>query len=355
VARVAQPGRRRAPVKRRAPDLGRALAPALRMLWVVLVLGGGTAIAVGWGGQARLPALMPAGLRDALPAVGAVTVSTCYAFGTAARTGGRPFVGGGLALAVGVAAVLSRVPVLVAAAAVGTAVLAAVLGVLATTPAARFRRVALEVAVAVVTVAFGALATAAYQPQVSLLRVGYLCLGLSLLTTMGLVYRLGAGLTGLGRRGVVMVLGGLVLLAVMLAYSEALARWGSPEMVEAVRRGTAHVQETIGAVPRPVELLLGFPALAWGVSIRARRRQGWWVCAFGAAGLAAASVSLLGPGRSLCGAGLSLLYSAVGGLLIGYLVIRVDSFITGTRGRRARRLEEASAHRPEPGRMHALL
>jgi len=48
-------------------------------------------------------------------------------------------------------------------------------------------------------------------------------------------------------------------------------------------------------------------------------------------------------------------YSAVAGLLLGYLVIRVDAFLTGTRGRRARRLEAAAAHRPEPGRMHALL
>jgi hypothetical protein len=340
-------GRRRAPVKRRRPDLSRALAPALRLSWVVLVLAGVAAIVAGWWGPPWLP--------RRLPAAGAVTVSTCYAFGMAARAGGRPFVSGGLALAVGLAAVLSRMPVLAAAAAVGTAVLASVLGVLATTPAARFRRVVLEVAVAVVTVAFGALAAAAYQPQVSLMRVGYLCLGLSLLTAMGVVYRLGAGLTGLGTRGVVMVLGGLLLLAVTLAYSQALARWGSPEMVETVRRGTAQVASTIGAVPRPVELLLGFPALAWGVSIRARRRQGWWVCAFGAAGLAAASVSLLGPGRSLSGAGLSLVYSAVAGLLLGYLVIRVDTFLTGTRGRRARRLEAAAAHRPEPGRMHALL
>ena len=227
-------GRRRAPVKRRTPDLSRALAPALRLSWVLLVLAGVGAIAAGWWGPDRPPA--------GLPAAGAVTVSTCYAVGLGARTGGRPFVSGALALAVGLAGVLSRLPVLAAAAAVGTAVLAAVLGVLATTPAARFRRGALEVAVSVVTVAFGALAAAAYQPQVSPMRVGYLCLGLSLLTAMGLVHRLGAGLTGLGTRGVVMVLGGLVLLAVTLAYSQALARWGSPEMVEAVRRGTVHVQ-----------------------------------------------------------------------------------------------------------------
>jgi hypothetical protein len=36
-------------------------------------------------------------------------------------------------------------------------------------------------------------------------------------------------------------------------------------------------------------------------------------------------------------------------------VIRADTFLSGARGRRARRLEEAAAHRPEPGRMQALL
>jgi hypothetical protein len=79
------------------------------------------------------------------------------------------------------------------------------------------------------------------------------------------------------------------------------------------------------------------------------------VCAFGAAGTASVAVSLLDPTVPLAEAGLSLLYSAVLGLALGYLVIRVDTFLTGPRGRRARRLEEASAHRPEPGRMQPLL
>lgn len=347
MARVDRPGRRRAPAARRTRDLGRALAPAARVLWLLLVLGSAAAITVGWWGPARLPGW--------LPSAGAVGVSTCYAVGLGARTGGRPFVSGGLALALGLAAVLSAVPVLAASAAVGTAVLAAVLGVMATTPAPLFRGVVREVGVAVLTVAFGALAAAAYRPEVSQQRLGYLCLALSLLGAIVVVYRLGAGLSGLGRRGVVMVIGGLVLLAVTLAYSQALARWGSPDLVDAVRTGTERVQDTIGAVPRPVELLLGFPALAWGVSIRARRRQGWWVCVFGATGLAVASVSLLDPARTLAEAGLSLVYSAVVGLLLGYLLIRIDAFLTGTRGRRARQAERAAAHRPEPGRMHALL
>ncbi len=351
MARVAQRGRRRARVARRTPSLCRFVDPALRASWLLLVLASVAAVALGWWAPAPLSGTLPGWL----PSAGAVGVSTCYAVGLGARTGGRPFVAGFLALGIGLAAVLSGLPVLVAAVSVGTAALAAVLGVLATTPAARFRGVVREVAVAVVTVGFGALAAAAYRPQVSQQRVGYLCLGLALLGVIAVVYRLGAGLPGLGRRGLVMVVGGLVLLAVTLAYSQALARWGSPGMVDAVRHGSEQVRATVGAVPRPVELLLGFPALVWGVSIRARRRQGWWVCVFGAAGLAVPAVALLDPNRTLRQAGLGLVYSAAGGMLLGYLVIRIDAFLSGTRGRRARQAEQAAAHRPEPGRMHALL
>ena len=47
------------------------------------------------------------------------------------------------------------------------------------------------------------------------------------------------------------------------------------------------------------------------------------------------------------------------GLVIGYLLIRVDLRLTGPRptgprGRRLAETEEATAVRPEPGRTHAL-
>jgi hypothetical protein len=71
--------------------------------------------------------------------------------------------------------------------------------------------------------------------------------------------------------------------------------------------------------------------------------------------LSVVTVSLLNPRLSLTEAGLRLLYGFVLGMLVGYLVIRADSFFAGTRGRGARRAESAAAHRPEPGRTHALL
>ena len=316
------------------------------MVWFVLVAVAVLALASGWA---------PFDVQGWIPTTGAVMITTLYAYGLAARTGGRPLVSGGLALGLALGAVLSGLPVLIAGAAVGTAVLATVLGVMSTKPAARFPAVVLECLIAIVVAAIGGFAVEAYRAQVSLERIGYLALGLGLLGALGLVYRLGAGLHGLGRRGYIMLVSGLGLLFVILAYTEALSRWGSPAMIRTLDETIDSLRSTIGAVPRPIAVLIGFPALAWGVSTRARRRQGWWVCAFGAAGLAVVTVCLLNPRVSLVEAGLSMLYSAVLGLLLGYLVIRADTFLSGARGRRARQLEEAAAHRPEPGRMQALL
>lgn len=292
---------------------------------------------------------------EAVPLAGAVAVTTLFTHGLAVRTGGRPLIAGGLALVLTATAALVGHDVLLAGAAVGTAVVAGVLGVLATTPGARFPTVVREVLLATFVAVVGAFAVPAYQPEVSLERTSYLAIGFSLLGALVLVYRLGAGLHGLGRRGAVMIVSGVALLTVALAYSEALAHWGSPGLIDSMEGTTDWIRDHLGAVPRPIEILLGFPALAWGVSTRARRRQGWWVSAFGAPGLAVVALSLLDPAATLSEAGLSLLYSLVPGLLLGYAIIRADLFLTGARGRRARRLEELAAHRPEPGRMQPLL
>lgn len=322
------------------------LSVLARILWLLLFAVGLAAVLVPW---------LPVAASEGVPLAGAVTLTTLFTHGLAVRTGGRPLVSGGLALVLAAAAALTGSAVLLAGAAVGTAVVAALLAVLSTTPAAKFSAVVREVLVATVVAVVGAFAVAAYGAEVSLVRTGYLVIGFSLLGALVLVYRLGAGLHGLGRRGLVMIVSGVVLLTVTLAYTQALATWGSPGMIETVDRTFARIEELLGAVPRPIEVLLGFPALAWGVSTRARRRQGWWVCAFGAPGLSVVTVSLLDPDLGLLKPGLSVLYSLVLGLLVGYGIIRADLFLTGARGRRARRLEELAAHRPEPGRLQPLL
>ena len=113
-------------------------------------------------------------------------------------------------------------------------------------------------------------------------------------------------------------------------------------------------RDHLGAFPRPIETILGVPALVWGCHMRARRRQGWWLCAFGVAATAPVATALVNPAISLVECGLSVAYGLVVGLVIGYAVIRVDLAVTGSRGTRGRRAEEANAVRPEPSRASAL-
>ncbi|HET8602577.1 MAG TPA: hypothetical protein VFM09_01485, partial [Marmoricola sp.] len=144
------------------------------------------------------------------------------------------------------------------------------------------------------------------------------------------------------------------LLALVLAYSEALLHWGSPELVATVDGIRSGTRARLHAVPHPIEALLGVPALAWGVFMRARRRQGWWVTAFGTTLTAPLTTRLVDPGVTLATTALAAAYSLLVGLALAYLVIRAEQSFSGSHGRRARRDEEAGAHRPEPGRMAPL-
>ncbi len=100
-------------------------------------------------------------------------------------------------------------------------------------------------------------------------------------------------------------------------------------------------------------VFLGVPALAWGVSMRDRRRQGWWVCAFGAAATATATTRLLDVTPISWSIGLAAVYSIALGLVVGYVVLRLERLLFGSRGRRARQQEQID-HRPEPPRLWPL-
>lgn len=313
--------------------------------WAVLVAAGLGALV------ARLAGVGPSWLCDA----GSVAVVTAYSWALAARTGGRPVVVGTLALVLGVAVVVTDHDTLRTGAAVLTSVVTAVLAVMATVPAVRFVHAVREVLVAAVVAGIGALAVVGFEPVATLARFEYVTLGLSLLGAFAVVYRLGAGLHGLGRRGVVTVLIGTVVLAVTLAYAELLRRYGTPSLVDGLLDGVAWSRDHLGAFPRPLETLLGVPALAWGTHMRARRRQGWWVCAFGVAATTPIANALVNPAVTLEEAGLAVVYGVVVGLLLGFVVIRVDLALTGSPGRRGRRAEEATALRPEPSRTRPLL
>lgn len=315
------------------------------VLWALVVAGG-----VG----CLVAAAVPVG-PELLGGAGAVAVSTAYTWALAARTGGRPLLFGGLALALGVLVLVLDEEYLRTGAAAMTCAIASVLGVVITVPARRFTAAARECVYAVLVAAVGALATVAYEPSITLARFEYLTLGLAFVGAFLLVFRLGAGLHGLGRRGLTTFLLGSAVLAVTLAYAELLRRYGTPGLVESLLDGVRWSRENLGAFPRPIETVLGVPALAWGCHMRARRRQGWWVCAFGVAATTPVAHALMNPAISIVEAVLSVVYGLVVGLLIGYVVIRVDLALTGPRGRRARRAEEAAAARPEPARTQPLL
>jgi hypothetical protein len=282
---------------------------------------------------------------DRLADVGAVAVASAYAWGLAARTGGRPVVFSVLVLALGGVVIALDENALRSGAAVLTAVLTAVFAVMVTVPAVRY------------VAAVGSLATLAWAPAVDLRRFEYTVLGLSLVASFVTVYRLGAGFHGLGSRGVVTVLAGSVVLALTVGYAELLQRYGTHDLVATLDDAVRWSHHHLGAFPRPIVALLGVPALTWGTHMRARRRQGWWVCAFGVALSAPVAYALVDPGCSVQEVALASAYGVVIGLVIGLVLIRLDLRLTsprGTRGRRQARLEEVTAVRPEPGRTHAL-
>lgn len=299
-------------------------------------------------------ALFPVG-PSWLDGVGGVAIVTAYTWALSARTGGRPVVFGGLALLLGTAVLLTDESYLRTGAAVMTCVVSAVLAVMVTVPAEHAARVARECCLAVVVAAIGALAVVGFDPVISLVRFEYVTLGLSLVGVLVLVYRLGAGWHGLGRRGLIGVLVGGAILAGLLLYAELLRRYGPPGLVSSLLDGVRWSRDNLGAFPRPIEAVLGVPALAWGVHMRARRRQGWWLCAFGVAGTTAVANSLVNPAISLRECGLSVVYGLVVGLLVGYALIRAETAITGGSGGGRRADGPATTVRPEPPRSAALL
>lgn len=272
-------------------------------------------------------------------------------FGLALRTGSRVWPATALALAVAVVAVATQWAPLLAGAALGTGVVAASLAVLATRPAPSYLRVVLEVVVATLVAGVGGVAVTGYSVSLDAERLTYSVLVVAFVGTLAGVHRLAGGLHSLGRRGLVLMAAALVLMVVVLVYTAALTRYGSPELIDEVRAAQDWTRENLGGVPHPIEVLVGVPALAWGVSLRSRRRQGWWACAFGTAATAHLASDLVGSNDTVLGSGLGALYGLGLGLLLGAAVIGLEGFLIG-RGRR--RGELRPEPRSEPSRLHAL-
>ena len=326
-------------------------------LWIATLLIG--ALALAWS---ALPGLIghDTVVTEAAPApgwldaAGSVAVVTSLSWLLATRTAGRAVIAAVLALALGLASVLVGGRVLPTGAAVMTCAVGGVYAVMATVPAITWWRSVREVLIATAISAVTALAAVGFEPTVAIARFDVVALVVALVLAFAIVYRLGAGLHGLGRRGVIVVALGLGVLVATMTYAELLRRYGAQSVVSSVLDFVEWTTARIGAFPRPLVALLGIPALVWGTHVRARRRQGWWVCAFGVAATVPMATALVAPDSSYLEATLRGAYALALGLPLGYLVIRADLALTGPRGRRGRRAEEAGPHRPEPSRFAEL-
>ena len=313
----------------------------LRVLWVLVVTGLTAALATG---QAL-------GWSTWSQQVLAVVLGTALTIGLAVRAGIHVSWLALLAAGVGTGAVVTQWPPLLAGAAVGTAVVAACLAVLGTRPAPSAVAVVREVVIALLVTSSGGIAVTGYSAEIRVERFGYTVLVLALVAMTALVYRLGGGLHGLGRRGLILAVMALVLLVVVLDYTAALTRYGPPELVAQVRSAREWTRTHLGGVPHPVDILVGIPALAWGVSLRSRRRQGWWVCVFGVVATAEFGRRVLDLGLQDPAAALGAAYSVLLGLVLGFGVIRVERVYSGKRGRHR---QSDTLTRREPPRLQAL-
>ncbi|MEZ5114148.1 MAG: hypothetical protein R2693_12130 [Nocardioidaceae bacterium] len=317
-----------------------------QMAWIIGVYGSAILI-----GILELLSATP----DWLPRAIAVVLTCLLALGLTVRSGGHVPVVLLLSGALGLAALLIPSDLLRAGCAVGAAAVAACLGVLATKPATTYLQAIREVLIALSLALAGSMAALGFASNVNQARLSYVVLVVALGGSIALIYRLGAGLHGLGQRGYLMVAGALLLLAIALAYTAALRQWGSIDLNSAVVEAQGFIRRNAFGVPIPVVFFVGVPALAWGAFMRARRRQGWWVSAFGAAATAPMTMVAVDRSIPLLQASVGMSYSILLGLLIGFLLVRVEQFLdTGATSKRSRRAEEHLAHRPEPSRMSPL-
>jgi hypothetical protein len=349
VSATAQGGRRRldtpaAPAydlptrqPRLRPELGRWAYVAVVSLWVVSTLVAATAVVeVG----------APTWVERPAAAVLLVVLATVLTH----RVGGHLRIWVSLAAVLAIAgAVLERNVTITAAAGV-TAVLATVSSVLLTRPARTLGQVVREYAVAIVVALSGTIGVAAWNAPAGYQRFNLLVLGTSLALAIAVVWSLGAGLHGMSRQGVTVLVGVAVLLIVLLAYSSFVRTHGSETVVDAFTSTVTWLRETVGGVPRPVEVLIGLPALVVGTSVRSRHREGWWVLVFAVIGTGVMTTSLVDPNAYPSYVGLSTLYSIVLGLGVGLVARRIA--LRDRSARRNRAIERPT--RVEPPRHAAL-
>ena len=240
-----------------------------------------------------------------------------------------------------------------AGAAAAAAVVHGLLGMVITRPAAGLRAVR-ELLISAAVGVGGALAVTGFDVDLRPLRFRILVLTVALAGGFALAWRLAHGVRSISRRGIVVIAGGAALLMLSVAYTQAIRTWGSPELKAGLDEAQLWMVTRLGAVPRPIEALVGFPALVWGVAIRNRRRQGWWMCAFGTLGAAGVATSLIYSATPVAQSAIATGYDVAVGAVLGLVVVAVDRVVTGPGGRRAHSAA-GELERPEPPRFAPLL
>lgn len=325
------------PARFASPGQARVLRNVVALMWLMGTIGSTTAII-------DLP------VPEAIWRPSAALLTIALVIGLTHRGGGHLRIWGGIVGATAVLAAVLEANVLLTSAAAATAVIAAVWAVVITRPAVTTREVIREYAIALIVAMSGAMGVAAWNAPIQVRAFGLVVVAASLAVVLAMVWALGAGLHGLGRVHLAILAGVAVAMLAIAAYGTLLRSYGSPALIDALDNSVAWMRTTIGGVPRPLQVLVGFPALIVGVSMRATRREGWWVQVFAVLGTATVTTSLVSPGAYpsyiLGSMGYSMLLGLVVGLIARKIVAAQGSSV------RARRVE--AQLREEPARLSAL-
>jgi hypothetical protein len=321
----------------KSPRAARTLMAGVFSAWVVGLLMAGTAV-------------VAIDLPWRVNRAGAVILLVVFAVALTHRVGGRMRIWFVLTAVLGLSAAITGLPMLLAAAAGASAVLAAVWAIVFTRPGLTVPQVIGEYFIAVAIALSGTIAVAAWNASVNYARFSVIVIAAALGLSIMLVWNLGAGLHGLGREHLLVLSAIAALIVLVLAYASFVRSHGSEAVTDAIASIVIWMRQTIIGVPRPVEVILGFPALIVGISLRARTREGWWIMVFGVISTSVLTTSLVSPRAVPTYILLSTLYSIVLGLIFGLLVRRI---VVPDHSRRATRVVEPE-RRIEPARLAAL-
>lgn len=198
-----------------------------------------------------------------------------------------------------------------------------------------------EAVVAGFVAVVGAVVVSGYDVTLRAFRFRALVLLLCLVGGLALADRLRRW-RGLGMPARAAVVVAAVAFLVFVGVVEGVWHVGQPvdsDLVTDARDGVLHVGQ-LGL--RPVEALVGVPALVWGAARRSRGVSGWWLSAFGVLGTAGIATSLVQADTAL---GQSLAVTGVGlavGTLLGLGAVAVEAAVV------RRRAGSTPAGSPEP-------